>query len=71
MERIHSRIRFVTLVELHRGQDREILARRHELYERARQANPQRRSGQTRNWEPIGMVLLNPNRDERREKHAA
>lgn len=70
-EHRHSRIRFVTPAERHRGQDQQILARRHELYEQARQRNPQRWSGQTRNWEPIGAVLLNPDRGEQQEKHAA
>lgn len=70
-EHRHSRIRFVTPAERHRGQDHQILTRRHELYEQARQANPQRWSGRTRNWEPIGTVLLNPDRDELCEKQAA
>lgn len=70
-EHRHSRIRFVTPAERHGGRDHQILARRHELYEKARQANPQRWSGRSRNWEPIGTVLLNPDRDEQREKKAA
>ncbi|WP_339491645.1 IS3 family transposase [Pseudomonas sp. EA_15y_Pfl2_R67] len=70
-EHRHSRIRFVTPAERHRGQDHQILARRHELYEQAREKRPERWSGQTRNWEPIGMVLLNPDREQQGEKRAA
>lgn len=70
-EHRHSRIRFVTPAERHRGLDHQILARRHELYERAREKNPERWSGQTRNWEPIGTVLLTPDREQQVEKRAA
>ena len=37
-------------------------ARRHELYERMRHANPERCSGSTRNWLPVALVVLNPER---------
>lgn len=70
-EHRHSRIRFVTPAERHRGHDHQILARRHELYGQAREMNPQRWSGQTRNWEPIGTVLLNPDREQLHDKRAA
>lgn len=70
-EHRHSRIRFVTPAERHRGQDQQILARRHELYVQARQDNPGRWSGCTRNWEPIGTVLLNPDREQQYAKEAA
>ena len=70
-EHRHSRITLRDPAERHRGLDHQILTRRHELYEQARQANPQRWSGQTRNREPRGTVLLNPDRDEQQEKHAA
>jgi putative transposase len=70
-EHRHSRIRFVTPAERHRGLDRQVLARRHELYERAKEKKPERWSGQTRNWEPIGTVLLNPDREQQIEKKAA
>jgi putative transposase len=70
-EHRHSRIRFVTPAERHQGLDHRVLARRHELYERAKEKNPERWSGQTRNWEPIGTVLLNPDREQQVEKRAA
>ena len=36
---------------------------RHAVYQAARDYNPQRWTGQTRNWTPIGPVTLNPERD--------
>jgi hypothetical protein len=33
------------------------------VYLRARELNPARWSGDTRNWLPIGAVTLNPERD--------
>jgi hypothetical protein len=40
-----------------------VLAARHAVYQDARQRNPQRWSGPTRNWTPVGVVTLNPERD--------
>lgn len=59
----HSRIRFVTPMQRHCGEDKQILAKRQKVYETARQANPERWSGNTRNWQPIGAVTLNPERE--------
>src|ERR687893_2889180 len=47
----------------HAGGDRPILAARHALYQQARETNPRRWSGRTRDWTPIGAVTLNPERD--------
>lgn len=58
----HSAIRFVTPHERHNGRDKEILARRHHVYQRARENNPQRWSARTRNWAPVETVTLNPKR---------
>lgn len=55
----HSAIRFVTPAERHAGLDVEVLRRRHELYEAARERHPERWSRRTRNWEPINIVRLN------------
>jgi hypothetical protein len=46
------------------GQDQEILAARHTLYTKARELNPARWSGKTRNWSPTDLVNLNPERDD-------
>lgn len=59
-EHRHSAIRFVTPAQRHDGEDSSLLAERHRLYERARAAKPERWSGATRNWTPVGAVALNP-----------
>jgi putative transposase len=61
-EHHHSAIRYVTPHARHCGQEFEILGRRHALYQRAREANPERWSSKTRNWAPVGVVVLNPER---------
>ena len=59
----HSGIRYVSPAQRHAGDDHAILAARHALYLKARERNPARWSGHTRNWTPIGAVTLNPERD--------
>jgi putative transposase len=61
-EHRHSAIRYVTPNERHGGREHKILSHRHELYRRARDANPERWSCGTRNWAPVGLVVLNPQR---------
>jgi putative transposase len=56
----HSAIRYVTPDQRHHGREPTVLASRHELYQRVRRANPERWSGSTRNWLPVGLVVLNP-----------
>jgi putative transposase len=63
-EHRHSRIRFVTPAQRHHGEDKVILAKRDAVYQAARAAHPERWSGETRNWSPIGAVMLNPERPE-------
>lgn len=60
----HSGINFVTPNERHTGEHIAILKARQEVYEAARERNPARWTGTTRNWEPVDMVHLNPERDE-------
>jgi putative transposase len=62
-EHRHSAIRYVTPAQRHAGWDGPALAARHAVYQEARQRNPQRWSGPTRNWTPVGAVTLNPERD--------
>ena len=62
-EHRHSAIRYVTPAERHAGQDHALLARRHALYQQARQRHPRRWSRQARNWTPVAAVTLNPERD--------
>ena len=59
----HSGIRYVSPQQRHTGDDQAILAARHDLYTQARQRNPARWSGNTRDWSYIGVVTLNPERD--------
>ena len=65
-EHRHSRIRFVTPAQRHRGEDHALLAKRHPLYEAAKARNPARWSGGTRNWTPVGAVDLNPQRQDKK-----
>ena len=62
-EHRHSGIRYVTPGQRHCGADQAILAARHDLYLKARERNPARWSGTTRDWTPIGAFTLNPERD--------
>lgn len=60
----HSALKYVTPGERHRGQDAGLLSARKRLYEAAKQANPQRWSGQTRNWKLGVVTYLNPERPQ-------
>ncbi len=63
VEHHHSSIRYVSPRQRHAGEDQAILAARHALYTQARQRNPGRWSGNTRDWSHIGVVTLDPERD--------
>ena len=56
----HSGIRYVTPDERHFGREAAVLARRQAIYTRARIKRPARWSRGTRNWTPVGTVILNP-----------
>lgn len=60
----HSAIRFVTPAERHAGLDKEILERRKAVYEAAKARHPERWRGDTRNWNPIKSVALNPEKKQ-------
>ncbi len=62
-EHRHSGIRYVTPAQRHAGQDTRVLTARHAVYQDARDRNPQRWSGPTRNWTAVGAVTLNPERN--------
>lgn len=62
-EHRHSGIQFVTPAQRHQGKDKDLLVRRHALYQEARDAHPERWSGATRNWKWIDQVQLNPDRE--------
>jgi putative transposase len=63
-EHLHSGIRFITPADRHHGNDRDILRHRQEVYRKAREENPSRWSGTTRDWTPIKEVYLNPEKLE-------
>ena len=73
LEHRHSGIKFVTPEQRHTGEDIQILANRHQVYLKAKSANPLRWSGGIRNWDPIKEVKLNPEKQktEKNEDKAA
>jgi len=50
----------VTPAQRHDGNDLQVLAQRKEVYAQARARHPERWSGDTRNWDRVNVVLLNP-----------
>lgn len=70
-EHRHSAIGFVTPDERHGGIDVALLARRDEVYQRARQKNPERWTRQTRDWSRVELVSLNPARRDATAAQAA
>lgn len=67
-QHLHSGINFVTPESKHKGDDVEILRKRNIIYLAARNKNPNRWSGKTRDWSPIECVKLN---NLKREKSSA
>ena len=61
---LHSSIRFVTPDDRHYGREPSILANRQKVYAEARRQHPNRWSKQSRNWEPVQYVWLNPEKDQ-------
>jgi len=59
-EHRHSKIKYVTPMQRHTGEDKEILEKRKKTYEEARMKNPNRWSRGIRNWDHIDTVYLNP-----------
>lgn len=63
----HSALKFVTPGQRHRGEDIAILEERQRLYEAAKAKQPERWSGKTRDWTPVGTVYLNPGKPVKKE----
>ena len=63
-EHLHSAIGFVTPEDRHTGRDEAILAARRRTYEAARKRNPERWARNTRTWERVEVVKLNPEREK-------
>ena len=70
-EHCHSGIKFVTPAMRHQNKDSEILAKRHAVYEKAKLKNPERWTGNTRNWSLITEVALNPTNEIKMNKEKA
>lgn len=62
---LHSQIAFVTPSDRHAGRDTAILQSRATVYEQAKKKNPNRWSGQTRNWKTSTKVILNGNHSQK------
>jgi len=71
LEHRHSKLAYVTPNQRHTGQDKLILAHRRAVYQKAKNKNPEKWSGQTRKWTAPAEVLLNKHRTSRAEKIAA
>ena len=53
----------VTPAQRHSGQDVGILHVRDQLYQQVQQQRPHRWARQTRNWDHVSVVTINPERD--------
>ena len=62
-EHRHSALRYITPGQRYRGEDEALLKQRVGVYQAAKERNPNRWSGHTRNWKPIGNVALNPEKE--------
>ena len=69
-EHLHSALRFVTPDDRHEGRERDILEYRRRVYEAARRRHPERWAGPIRNWQPVEVVYLNPEKTENLKKAA-
>ena len=67
-EHRHSAIGFVSPAQRHAGLDEALLMQRKALYEQARVQHPRRWSQQTRNWNRVHTVYLNPERADTQNK---
>ena len=65
---LHSGINFVTPDQCHTGAYVEVLKKRKEVYEQAKQKRPERWSGSTRDWTPHESVALNPMKETKENK---
>lgn len=59
----HSGIKYVTPHQRHSGLADKVLANRKEVYQRAKERNPERWSGNIRDWDLPQEVHLNPERE--------
>jgi hypothetical protein len=64
----NSAIRFVTPIQRHAGEDREILKQREAVYQTAKEMTPKQWSGKIRSSNPVTEVWLNPPKEVRAEE---
>ena len=64
---LHSGIKWVTPASKHENKDVLILAKRDDVYRKAKLQNPARWSRDTKDWSPVASVELNPGRESKRE----
>lgn len=69
-EHKHSKLNFVTPAQRHAQLDGAILAKRKQVLESAKAENPKRWSRSVRDCDPIGVVMLNPDKPENIEMKA-
>lgn len=67
----HSKINFVTPESRHNGSYKQILEKRKQVYRQAKAQNPHRWSKNTRNWNPVEEVELNPLKEPDSQKQVA
>ena len=67
-EHRHSRLKYVTPSQRHRGEDKALMGRPATLYENAKVRNPPRWTRGVRNWRLPNAVFLNPERNPESEK---
>lgn len=59
---LHSALKFTTPLQRHNGEDATIRHKRNLVYQMAKKQNPERWSGNSRNWSLPEIVTLNPNK---------
>jgi putative transposase len=59
---LHSALKFVTPHQRHTREDEAIRIKRHDVYQTAKLAHPERWSKETRNWLITKVATLNPNK---------
>ena len=67
-EHKHSKLNFVSPGERHAMQDKDILSKRKTVLEAAQGKNPMRWPNGIRNCDPVGPVMLNPDKEPDEEK---
>lgn len=68
-QHLHSGLKFVTPQQRHTGEDQLIRQKRHLVYQMAKKQNPERWSGNTRDWTLPTTITLNPNKKNKLNNH--